>query len=393
MGKVFAGGLIEAYVGPQELEAADNLETVIIEFIREARITLDVAVQEIDSEPIAQALIEASWRGVSVRMIVEHDYVYTKKPPGEAAVIPAGGETEEHARHRVQWLEDLDAKRAFNREVLVAMLRNGIDIKTDYNQNHIFHQKFIIRDDRKHWKKGPHPAILSGSTNFTQTGTHANLNHVIIFDSQEVSDRYRSQFEEMREGIFGASNRGIEPNPTPVNLNGVPVQVLFGPDNLPEMQIIKQMLKSKSRIDFAIFTFSGSSGIDDAMIALRQAGIKIRGAIDPGQGLQNWAATPWLHDKGIEMFLPRRVHGFGKLHHKLMVVDDNIVVAGSMNYTKPANEYNDENVFIMGSPYPDLAADEGGPVDGAECAALTTFFRDEIDRIIAGSDPFEGGTD
>lgn len=50
--------------------------------------------------------------------------------------------------------------------------------------------------------------------------------------------------------------------------------------------------------------------------------------------------------------MPKEEAGFGKLHHKLMVIDDAIVVAGSLNYTAPASEYNDENIFVLGSPSP-----------------------------------------
>ena len=77
----FAGGKIEAYVGPVELGAADDLEQVIVDFIDGARESLDVAVQELDSEPIAQALIEARWRGVSVRAFLEQDYLLNPKLP------------------------------------------------------------------------------------------------------------------------------------------------------------------------------------------------------------------------------------------------------------------------------------------------------------------------
>ena len=93
---------------------------------------------------------------------------------------------------------------------------------------------------------------------------------------------------------------------------------------------------------------------------------------------------------GIELFLPEaQAPPFRKLHHKLMVIDEAIVVAGSFNYTAPANEYNDENIFVIGSPLPGPAGKEGGPVDQAACAELTRFFRTEIDRIIAGSDRYE----
>ena len=157
--------------------------------------------------------------------------------------------------------------------------------------------------------------------------------------------------------------------PRAFNLAGVPVKVLFAPDHTPELEIMKQMLKATDRVDFAIFTFSGSSGIDDAMITLQAAGRHVRGAVDPGQGVQDWAATHDLDRAGIEIFFPDRTAPFRKLHHKLMVIDSAIMVAGSFNYTAPANEYNDENIFVLGSPKLDLKPAEGGPVDPLACAA------------------------
>ena len=153
---------------------------------------------------------------------------------------------------------------------------------------------------------------------------------------------------------------------------------------------MKQMLKATDRVDFAIFTFSGSSGIDDTMIALQAAGRHVRGAVDPGQGAQAWAATHDLDRAGIEIFYPDRTAPFRKLHHKLMVIDRSIVVAGSFNYTAPANEYNDENIFVLGSPRADLKPSEGGPCDPAACAEIADFFRAEIDRIVAGGTRFIG---
>ena len=301
-------------------------------------------------------------------------------------VSPKQDETEEEARTRIQWTEYRRPKNIkTNRDILAALLRNAVDVKADLNPK-IFHQKFIIRDYRKSNTKTS--ALLTGSTNFTHTGTHKNLNHVVIFNDYRICKSYKLEFEEIRSGTFGElSERRKEKNRL-VNLNGVPVRILFSPDDCPELEILKQMLKCKNRLDFAIFTFSGSSGIDDAMITLKKAEIEIQGALDPGQGRQWWAATDWLHNEGINVYFPRKVEGFGKLHHKLMVIDDAIVVAGSMNYTAPANEYNDENIFVIGSPYADLPESKGGPVDLNACADIATYFRSEINRIVDNSDEY-----
>lgn len=377
----FAGGKIEAFVGPRELGAADDLEQVIVDFIAGARESLDLAVQELDSEPIAQALIDARWRGVSVRGFLEQDYLLSAKLP---SAKPRSQESEDDALRRAQWEEARrPPERRTNRDISAALLRSNVDVKADYNPA-IFHQKFCIRDYRGRAKSTS--ALLTGSSNWTETDTHKNLNHTIVFHNPRVCAEYQREFEEIRGGSFGRRQHGAVP--TSINIGGVPVKVLFAPDHTPELELVKQMLKAQRRVDFAIFTFAGSSGIDDAMVMLREAKRELRGALDPKQGRQSWAATPWLHQSGIKISFPKEEAGFGKLHHKLMVIDEAIVVAGSLNYTAPANEYNDENVFVLGSPYTDLPRKDGGPVDPGACGELARYFRAEIERIIAAGVPY-----
>jgi len=56
--KSFADGKIDVYLGPVELGAPDDLEQVVIDFIDQAKSSLDIAVQEIDSLKIAEAIIK-----------------------------------------------------------------------------------------------------------------------------------------------------------------------------------------------------------------------------------------------------------------------------------------------------------------------------------------------
>lgn len=379
----FAGGKIEAYVGPQELGAADDLETVIVDFIAGARSTLSIAVQELDNEAIAQAILDASWRGVRVELFLEQDYLRTPlpgnppKPP-----TPQAGETPEQALRRVQWGVD-DTELAPNRRILAALLRSDVQVRGDYNPA-IFHQKFVLRDyDGKSLATS---ALLSGSANFTDTDTHRNLNHAFIFRNSYICRQYLTEVEQLRKGSFGRGMHGDVPKT--YGLSGVPVKVLFAPDHTPELEIMKQMLKGSNEVYFAIFTFAGSSGIDDTMLALARGGMKIKGALDPTQAKQKWAAPAWLKHPNIELYVPSKTGALAnvrKLHHKLMVIDEKIVVAGSFNYTAPANEYNDENIFVVGSVYPEA---DGVAVDAAKCGELAKYLKAEIQRIIDGSDLF-----
>jgi phosphatidylserine/phosphatidylglycerophosphate/cardiolipin synthase-like enzyme len=99
----------------------------------------------------------------------------------------------------------------------------------------------------------------------------------------------------------------------------------------------------------------------------------------------------WLVHPNIELFVPRKTGVFEKLrkvHHKLMVIDEQVVVAGSFNYTAPANEYNAENIFVLGSVHPEV---EGIDVAVNPCRDLAVHMKTEIERIIAGSRRFQPG--
>jgi phosphatidylserine/phosphatidylglycerophosphate/cardiolipin synthase-like enzyme len=60
-----------------------------------------------------------------------------------------------------------------------------------------------------------------------------------------------------------------------------------------------------------------------------------------------------------------------------MVLDDEVVIAGSFNYTSPANRLNDENIIIFG----DLDTDSDLQREAQR--SIARFAREEIDRIIA----------
>ncbi|RKF20001.1 phospholipase [Alginatibacterium sediminis] len=342
-------GDIEFYAGPQRAGALDNLEKVIVDFINLAHKSLDIAVQELENRNIAQAVIEAKRRKVRVRLVIEQHYLRSSVQSKTPWSVPNRSSNEE------------------NRLIHDALLRANIDIKSDYNP-HIFHQKFIVRDSQ---------SVLTGSTNFTLTGTDKNLNHIVIVHDSVIAKIYRKEFSEIQKGRFGSNMLSHDPIPKRRLVSDISIKVLFAPEHSPEMEIMKQMLKAKKRIDFAIFTFSKSSGIDDTMYALLNLGISINGVFDAAAGAQKWAPLKRLEQQGAHLYAAGHHKGIGKLHHKLMVIDDSVVIAGSFNYTGPANRLNDENIIVLG----DL--ETKNPLQQRAQGALAKYVRCEIDRIKA----------
>ncbi len=335
-------------MGPDgPINGPDDLGKAIVDFIKGAQKSLDIAVQELDSWKIADAILSVKAKGVRVRIALESDYLKAKKRRPEPK-LPGGSHEP-------------------NRAIQDALLRSAIWVRSDFNPK-IFHQKFVIRDRK---------SVLTGSTNFTDTGISKNLNHVVIVHDEAVAKAYQREFDEIRKGQFGIVSIKQGDAPTTHQVAGVPIRIAFAPDHSPEMEIMKQMLKAKRRVDFAIFTFSTSSGIDDTMIKLSQLNLPVRGIIDARVANQKWAASRPVRNAGAEMYKIKRGSRVGKLHHKLMVIDKQVLVVGSFNYTGPANKVNDENIMIIGK-----LDDQQSQASINAQKSLAKYAFDEIDRII-----------
>ena len=344
-------GNIEIYMGPHQLNGKDDLLKTIVNFIDGAQKKLFIAVQELDSRPIAEAIIRAKQRKVLVKLVLEAYYLIAKFARSDP-FTPAGA----HEPNRI--LHD-------------AVLRSKIKVNTDYNPA-IFHQKFIIRDNS---------SVLTGSTNFTDTGTSKNLNHIVIIHDEKIAKIFNKEFSEIQNGHFGKLNEGHDPSPKEITVSGIRVKTLFAPDHNPEMEIMKQIAKAKKQVDFAIFTFSKSSGIDDQLVLIKNSDVTVRGAFYKSAANQSWSARETLKNAGFtDLYLipkaglpnprPR------KLHHKLMVIDSQLIISGSFNYTGPANKTNDENILVIG----DLDEKDKNSIKSQK--KLAKYALDEIDHII-----------
>ena len=73
-------GSIEIFMGPQQMGGPDDLCKTVIDFIGEARKNLFIAVQELESRPIAEAILAARSRGLKIRLILESKYLGVGAP-------------------------------------------------------------------------------------------------------------------------------------------------------------------------------------------------------------------------------------------------------------------------------------------------------------------------
>lgn len=99
---------------------------------------------------------------------------------------------------------------------------------------------------------------------------------------------------------------------------------------------------------------------------------------------QKWAAKHTLNAAGITLHLAGGQGSLGKLHHKLMVIDDHTTIFGSFNYTGPANSSNDENIVVVGdSEETDAAAIALQRKIALACRAEITRIKDDFGTVSA----------
>ena len=264
--------------------------------IKAARVSVDVAAYSISLFSVEQALIAANKRGVRVRMVMESDNMSDPVPQ--------------------------ELKNA------------GIPIVGD-KQPGLMHDKFMVID---------HSEVWTGSMNFTTSGTYQDNNNLIRIRSSKVAADYTTEFEEMFvDNFFGPDAIANTPYPL-VTVDKVPLEVYFSPDDHVARRIAALLRAANSSIYFLAYSFTAND-FGDIIRQKAQDGLKVAGVMDESQIRLD---TGTEYDAFVRDALPVYPDGnAGLMHHKVIIIDNEIVITGSYNFTASAERTNDENVVIF----------------------------------------------
>jgi len=104
---------------------------------------------------------------------------------------------------------------------------------------------------------------------------------------------------------------------------------------------------SADSIGYLIYSYTRHD-LADAMAEAFQRGVFIGGVHDASDVGSPSSVFRFLADTvGLPVYRDRLPSDYGLLHHKMMVIDREIVITGSMNWSNNGNEENDENTIII----------------------------------------------
>jgi phosphatidylserine/phosphatidylglycerophosphate/cardiolipin synthase-like enzyme len=132
---------------------------------------------------------------------------------------------------------------------------------------------------------------------------------------------------------------------TDLTLNNTPVQVYFSPNGGCTESIVKEIDAAKSEILVQAYSFT-SSPIAKALTDAFKRGVNVEAILDKSQRKEKYTAATFLANAGIPTFIDDK-HAIA--HNKIIIIDREIVITGSFNFTKAAEEKNAENLLILKS--------------------------------------------
>lgn len=281
----------------------------LVEKINAAQTSIHIASFEFDLTPVAEALIAARQRGVDVRWVTDDEH---------------GLEADEEPGHGQ-----------------FAMLQEaGIEVRSD-SRSALMHNKFWIFDRETVW---------TGSTNITLSGVFKQNNNVLVIQSPQLAAIYENEFEEMWNGQFGPRSPSQLEDQAAV-VNGSNMVVIFtSEDSALEGAIIPVVLGAQTSIRFMAFSFTDYP-LAQAMVDRAAQGVDVSGVYEKFGSETDAAEMDTLLCGNVPV---RQDGNPGFMHNKVIVIDDRIVITGSLNFSSNAENNNDENVIII--DHPDIAS-------------------------------------
>ena len=130
-----------------------------------------------------------------------------------------------------------------------------------------------------------------------------------------------------------------------ITIDHATVQVYYSPNGGCTDAIVKEIGKAKTEILVQAYSFT-STPIAKALVVAFKRGVKVEAILDKSQRSEKYTSASFLANSKIPTFIDDK-HSIA--HNKIMIIDKQIVITGSFNFTKAAEEHNAENLLIIPS--------------------------------------------
>lgn len=282
--------------------ASDSLrggpDARLAQAIDSADYSVDVAIYHLNLWSVRDALLRASERGVRVRVVVESDGMFDAE------------------------VQDL--------------VQAGIPVLGDRRES-LMHHKFTLIDGLEVW---------TGSMNYSVGSAYRDHNVLLRMRSSALAEDYAREFDEMFvDDRFGPLSIADTPH-SALTIDGTTVEAWFSPEDGVAARLIELIDDARFRVDFLAFTFT-SDPLAEALERAADRGVAVRGVIERDQVEAAGTAYDRLRQAGLDVRLDS---SDGTMHHKLLLIDGRVLATGSYNFTRSAEESNDENLVILFSP-------------------------------------------
>jgi phosphatidylserine/phosphatidylglycerophosphate/cardiolipin synthase-like enzyme len=120
-------------------------------------------------------------------------------------------------------------------------------------------------------------------------------------------------------------------------------EIYFSPHGGCTEAVIRELDKAKTTILVQAYSFT-SVPIAEALLNAHKRGVTIEVILDKSQKTQKYSSATFLYNQGIPVKIDSQ-HAIA--HNKVMIIDGEIVITGSFNFTKAAEENNAENLLVI----------------------------------------------
>lgn len=126
-------------------------------------------------------------------------------------------------------------------------------------------------------------------------------------------------------------------------VNGTSYEACFTPAENCRQKIIDTVINAKESILVQAYYFTVLK-IAEALVNAKEKGVQVKVILDKGQISDKNVVIPYLRKNKIDVYIDYKP---AIAHSKLIVIDNEVVIGGSYNYTDNAASRNAENVTII----------------------------------------------